>query len=319
MEKFIIATGKTIDQAVANALEELGLERDSVSVEVLESPKSGFLGLGGHPAKVKVSYEAPDEPAAPAAPAAPAPAVPEAPKSALSSASRKPKKSNLPKKQEPEIPESGAVLRPKNPTPPAPAPRAPKPPRAPQEQRAPRAPREQRAPQEQRPVMPPKEYPVAAPGSTEEKIEGFLKGLLEHMGSNAVPHAVAGDADTYQVELVGEHLGMLIGRRGETLDAIQHLTNYAMNHGAQKHIRVNVDAECYRQKREESLQRLALKVAGKVERYRRNVTLEPMNAYERHVIHAILQDQPNVSTYSIGTEPNRRVVVAYGKNAAPRQ
>ena len=90
-----------------------------------------------------------------------------------------------------------------------------------------------------------KTYAPAAPGSKEEKIEAFIKGLLEHMGSDAVPHAYLGENDTYQVDLVGEDLGFLIGRRGETLDAIQHLTNYAINRDSSKRARINVDAENY--------------------------------------------------------------------------
>ena len=100
----------------------------------------------------------------------------------------------------------------------------------------------------------------------------------------------------------------------ETLDAIQQLTNYAVNSGREKRVRVHVDAENYRAKREQSLESLARKVAAKVTRYRRSVTLEPMNAYERHVIHAALQDVPGVNTYSIGSEPNRRVVVSYDRD-----
>ena len=102
-----------------------------------------------------------------------------------------------------------------------------------------------------------------------------------------------------------------IGTLTETLDAIQQLTNYSVNRSQSKRVRIHVDAEGYRAKREESLQRLAVKVAGKVVKYRKNMTLEPMNAYERHVIHAALQDYPNVTTYSTGVEPNRRTVVAY--------
>ena len=133
------------------------------------------------------------------------------------------------------------------------------------------------------------------------------------MGSDAVPHAMKNGDGVYVVELTGENLGILIGRRGETLDAIQHLANYAVNRGEEKRVRINVDAENYRLKREESLQRLAVKIAGKVVKDRRNVTLEPMNAYERHVIHAALQDEPDITTYSTGTEPNRRVIVAYSR------
>ena len=195
----------------------------------------------------------------------------------------------------------------------------------PERQEKPRQPRENKSRQEKnrqpKPQQPkkeaapaePKVYAPAEPGSTEERIEQFVKGLLEHMGSDAVPHAMKTADESYSVDLVGENLGILIGRRGETLDAIQHLANYAVNRGQNKRVRINVDAENYRLKREESLQRLAQKVAGKVTKYRRNITLEPMNAYERHVIHAALQDYPDVTTYSTGTEPNRRIVVAYSR------
>ncbi len=292
MEKFITATGKTIDLAIEAALEQLKMDRDSVSVEVLENPKSGFLGFGACPAKVKVTYEAPDEEVKPAP--------------ALSSASR-----SKPKKYEPKQ-EAAKPLQPINP---------PKAPEAPK-QEAPKAERREqpKKPREKKPAQPkvevkaePNEYAVAAEGSVEQQIEVFIKGLLEHMGSDAVPHAWKAEGDTYQVDLVGENLGMLIGRRGETLDAIQHLTNYTINRDSSKRSRINVDAENYRLKREESLRRLAHKVSGKVIKYRRNITLEPMNAYERHVIHATLQDVADVTTYSVGTEPNRRVVVSYSK------
>lgn len=296
MEKSIITTGKTLDLAIAAALEELKMDRTSVSVEVLEQPKSGFLGFGAQPAKVKVTYEADDPVQAPAA--------------ALSSASRSKPKPYIPKSQrEAAKPAEAPKAEPKK----AEAPKAEKKAEAPK-----REPRPERAPKAERPQKPGapkvvKEYAPAEPGSTEERIEVFLKGLLEHMGSDAVPHAVKTDDDVYTVELVGPSLGLLIGHRGDTLDAIQHLANYVINRDANKRSRINVDAENYRQKREESLQRLAQKVAGKVVKYRRNITLEPMNAYERHVIHAALQDVADVTTYSTGTEPNRRIVVAYSK------
>ena len=306
MEKFIITTGKTLDLAIAAALEELKMDRTSVSVEVLEQPKSGFLGFGAQPAKVKVTYEADEEVQVPAA--------------ALSSASRSKPKPYVPRNQrETAAKEAG---KPAQETAPAaarepaqpPRPEASKAPREPKTE-APKAPREPKAeaPKAPRPAPEPKTYPAAQPGSAEERIETFLKGLMEQMGSDAVPHAVKSGEDVYTVDLVGPSLGMLIGHRGETLDAIQHLANYVINRNASKRIRVNVDAENYRLKREESLQRLAQKVAGKVVRYRRNITLEPMNAYERHVIHAALQDTPDVTTYSTGTEPNRRIVVAYSR------
>ena len=300
MEKYIITTGKSIDLAISAALAELNMDRDSVSVEVLENAKTGFLGIGASPAKVKVTYEVPDP-----KPAEPAPA--------LSSASRKPKK-QAPKLEKPlEMPVEPKPEAPKLAPKAAPKPETPKlAPKAKQE-----APKAKSEPKKQAPraeiVKVHKEYAPAQPGSAEEKVEIFLKGLLERMDSDAVPHAWRKDEETVAVELTGEDLGMLIGRRGETLDAIQHLANYTLNHDANKRIRVSVDAENYRGKREESLQHLARKMAAKVVKYRKNMTLEPMNAYERHVIHATLQDVPNVTTFSTGTEPNRRVVIAYEK------
>ena len=310
MEKTIVSTGKTIDLAVEAALNQLGLDRDSVSVMVLQQAKSGFLGFGAQPAKVQLSYEVPDPIEE---------KVPEKPKSALGSASRsKPKATALPDsaKPQPPKPEAPKAEAPKPVAPAAEPPRqdkpaAPKPPRAPRPERkfdAPKAPRE---PRPERRVEPPKEYAPAEPGSTEEKIEQFIQGLLEHMGSKAVPHCWKVDGNTYKVDLTGEDLGYLIGRRGDTLDAIQHLTNYTVNRDVDGHIRVNVDAESYREKREDSLRRYARKKAQQVLKARRRTTLEPMNAYERHVIHAALQDMENITTHSTGVEPNRRVVIEY--------
>ena len=192
MEKTLIATGKTIDLAVEAALAQLGLDRDSVSVQVLEQAKSGFLGIGATPAKVEVTYEAPDE----------------KPKSALGAASRsKPKAKPVaaPKAEEPKK-EAPAAVKPA----------------------APKAEPKKEAPKKvEKPAVPaePKVYAPAEPGSVAEKIEVFIKGLLEHMGSEAVPHAWQENENTYMVELVGEDLGYLIGRRGDTLDALQHLAN----------------------------------------------------------------------------------------------
>ena len=291
MEKTLIATGKTIELAIEAALTQLGLDRDSVSVTLLQKEKSGFLGFGAQPAKVQVTYEVPD------------PVVEIVkPKSALGSASR----SNKAKVNNP-----------------APAPKAePKKeaPKAEPKKEAPKAeakkeqPRSERKSRSERKAEAPKavkEYAPAEAGSVEEKIEKFIQGLLEHMGSKAIPHAVKGEDDTYHVELVGEDLGYLIGRRGDTLDAIQHLSNYSVNRDVEGHIRISVDAEDYRAKREDSLRKYARKKAQQVLKARRRTTLEPMNAYERHVIHATLQEMDNITTYSTGTEPNRRVVIEY--------
>ena len=250
MLKYIEVTGKTEDEAISKGLAQLGLDRDDVSLEILERSKTGFLGIGSVPARVKLTYEAPDEPEV--VEEKPAPVVEEAPKAA-------------------PVEEKKA----------APAPKA-----------APAAPAAEG------------EDAVAA------AIVKFQTGLFAHMGVEATP-VVTKEGDTYQVVLEGENMGALIGHRGETLDAIQQLTGYAVNRGRGHRVRIHVDAEGYRARREESLERLARKTAARAVKYRRNVTLEAMNAYERHVIHAALQDYPGVTTYSTGTEPNRRTVVAY--------
>ena len=249
MLKYIDTTGRNEEDAIAAALAQLKLDRDDVSVEILERAKSGFLGIGSSPAKVRVTYEVPDE----------------------------------------EILEEPAPILEKEEGP---------------------------APVVEEPAAAAvaEEPPAASSADAKaEQISVFLAGLMEHMDVKAVPVVEHAEEGIYRVNLEGENLGAIIGRRGETLDAIQQLTSYSVNRGASKRVRIQVDAEHYRAKREESLIRLANRVADKVVKYHRNVTLEPMNAYERHVIHTALQDYPGVTTYSTGTEPNRRTVVAYEK------
>ena len=144
-----------------------------------------------------------------------------------------------------------------------------------------------------------------------------LQGIVEHIG-NTGELVVIRNGDENFLAVFFYHFEndificiIFCGDQSNIRIAIQQLTNYAVNSGSEKRIRVHVDAENYRAKREQSLVALANKVAAKVTKYRRSVTLEPMNAYERHVIHAALQDVPKVSTYSTGVEPNRRTVVVY--------
>ena len=256
MQKYLEKSGKTPDDAIAAALAQLGLDRDDVSVEILEFGKTGFLGIGASPAVVRVSYEVEDEPVVQAPKSAPAPMPP------------KPAK---------------AVKAPA-----APAPKAAQPAPAPVDENA--------------------DYAA---------IRSFLTGLLERMGIQADIEISARDNGGINVNLSGSGMGAIIGRRGETLDAIQHLTNYAVNRSNDKHLHISVDAENYRSKREESLARLAEKMAEKAIKYKRSMALEPMNSYERHVIHTALQNYEGVTTSSTGVEPNRRVVVSYVKPETP--
>ncbi len=248
MKKYLEKSGKTEEEALAAALAELGLERDDVSVEIVERAKSGFLGIGASPAVVRVEYEAPDEPEINSEPAREAPRAAERAEEAEKAA---PSVDTAPKYAE----------------------------------------------------------------GVKAEAESFLRGLLDRMGVKAEINISDREGGGLLVELSGPGMGAVIGRRGETLDAIQHLTNYAVNRGSEKRCHISVDAESYRAKREESLVRLAEKMAAKVVKYKRSMALEPMNSYERHVIHTALQNYEGVSTSSTGTEPNRRVVVSYERPA----
>ena len=149
-----------------------------------------------------------------------------------------------------------------------------------------------------------------------DRVERYLRGLLDCMGIEADIEITEREGGGLVANLSGPAMGAVIGRRGETLDAIQHLVNYSVNRGSEK-MHISVDAENYRSKREESLVRLAEKMAAKAVKYKRSMALEPMNSYERHVIHTALQNYEGVSTASTGVEPNRRVVVTYEKPETP--
>ncbi len=331
MLKWIETTGRSEQDAISAALFQLGLDRDDVSVEVIERAKSGFLGFGSNPAKVRVSYNEIDGKPCPIADEAlaeqpeppkverPAPAPVEQPAPAAVETvlpAAKPARKEAPaasKAEETILSAKPGMAKKKD---------------QPRQGRRERSRRQEGRLKEgdelligsaPAPVPAPKEPVTMDPVSPDDEkaaqIRTFLTGLMEHLNVQAVPEIFITNEGNYKVILQGQDLGAVIGRRGETLDAIQQLTSYSVNRGQSKRVRIHVDAEGYRAKREESLQRLAVKVAGKVVKYRKNMTLEPMNAYERHVIHTALQDYKGVTTYSTGVEPNRRTVVAY----APHQ
>lgn len=203
-QKYIEVSGKTIEDALAEALATLNMDRDSVSVEIIEKPKSGFLGIGAVPAKIRVSYE----------------------------------------------------------------------------------------------------YSKA------DKTRDFLEELFKLMKMEAAVTIGEEGEGRLNVSLSGDEMGLMIGRRGENLDALQYITNLAVNKNETDRVRVNIDTENYREKREESLERLAKRVADKVLKYGRSVSLEPMPPSERRVVHAFLQDYKGITTFSTGSEPQRRVIVA---------
>ena len=147
----------------------------------------------------------------------------------------------------------------------------------------------------------------------------FVKNLLMNMQVEADVSIVHEDAEGASIAVNGEGLGLLIGRHGDVLDAVQHLAGLAANHGRSGYYRITVDIENYRAKRAETLRQLARRMAEKTLRYRRSNTLEPMNAYERRIIHTEVQGIEGVTTYSIGSDADRRIVIALEKKSKSRE
>lgn len=328
-------TGKTTKEAIDNGLAELGVTIADVHVDVLQEGAKGLFGLfGSKPACVRLtvmddereddhglsdllgSFSLSDQKKKSAAkPTAPKPAPakpadlkaeapkpvsqPEAPKTAPAKAEAKPEISQEKPKAEavPEKkPEALKPLRERKPRPPRPA-------REEGEKRdfAPMVPAETFAPTE-----PPVIHPEDTPAGRAQK---FLMDVTDRMGVKVDVYVDESKADNLSIHMIGDTLGILIGRRGETLDALQYLTSLQVNKGREGYIRVTLDTENYRAKREDSLRRLAQRMANRAVKTGRRVVLEPMNPYERRVLHTALQNHPAVTTHSEGEEPNRRVVI----------
>ena len=341
-------TGKTTQEAIDNGLAELGVTIADVHVDVLQEGAKGLFGLfGSKPACVRLtvmddereddhglsdllgSFSLSDQkkksaakpaapkpaPAKPADPKAEAPkpvSQPEAPKTAPAKAEAKPEvKPAAPKAEaKPEISQE----KPKAEAVPEKKPEALKPLR----ERKPRSPRPAREEGEKRDFAPrvpaeifaPAEPPVIHPEDTPAgRAQKFLMDVTDRMGVKVDVYVDDSNADNLSIHMIGDTLGILIGRRGETLDALQYLTSLQVNKGREGYIRVTLDTENYRAKREDSLRRLAQRMANRAVKTGRRVVLEPMNPYERRVLHTALQNHPAVTTHSEGEEPNRRVVI----------
>lgn len=303
-------SAKTIEEAISLGLEQLGASISDVTVDILEEGSKGLFGLfGSRPAKVRLTLkeEEPEDSLARDIFAGTLEEKP-APKPA-------PKAAPQPKQEKPAQP----AVKPQAPKAPKPvlmeeAPKAEQP--APEKQEkaekpAPK-PRKLREPKEAREVKEPKEIVPAEQAdraTAAGRAQEFLQQLTELMGVH-VSVAVATDEEgNVRVNMEGDTLGILIGRRGETLDALQYLTSLLVNKGQNNYTRVTLDTEGYRAKREEALVRLANRMANRCQKTGRKVSLEPMNPYERRILHSALQEHPAVTTHSEGEEPNRHVVI----------
>ena len=340
--KSIESSGKTVEDAVRAGLQQLGCDAADVTIDVLEAGRPGLFGMFGKLAKVRLTlkendldFEMPSlsldsqktrapkpekkaEPKKAEKTEAPAPKNAEAP----AAAPRKAEKTEAPeaaKAEEAPAAEAHAAEEPAAEAPAAEAPAAEAPvaeaPRAPRRSRSNRAEKAERA--ESRPEK--KNDEPFVPSDPETLSEAgriaydFLKNVTEKMGVQ-VAIRVTEEADHLSVAMMGDTLGILIGRRGDTLDALQYLVSLQVNKNREGYMRVSLDTENYRAKREEALTRLAQRMAARARKTGRKVTLEPMNPYERRVLHSALQNNPYVTTHSEGEEPYRRVVITLKSN-----
>lgn len=305
-------SARTIQEAIDQGLEELGVAISDVTVDVLEEGSKGLFGLfGSRPAKVRITMkdEADSDDVARSIladamkmdePKARKQEKPQAEKPAAEKEEKAEKSAPKPRKpREPKAPKDDGVKAEAVEE----APKKESKPRAPRAPKAPKAPKE---PVEQKEIVPAEQADRATAAG---RAQDFLQEVTKLMGVN-VSVAVKNDEEgNVRVNMEGDTLGILIGRRGETLDALQYLTSLQVNKGQDDYTRVTLDTEGYRAKREEALVRLANRMANRAQKTGRKVSLEPMNPYERRILHSALQDHPAVTTHSEGEEPNRHVVI----------
>ena len=313
------ATGKSVDEAIFNGLRELAISIDEVEIEIIQQETKGILGIGAKPAIVRLKEREPEEIIIPDY-------VlnkdkPREPRERRERRDRNERRERRPRREEAaeekavqaeteeavKEAEAAAAEETAETECAQEAPRQ----REPRQRRERRDRRERRPRKEEEPVLPREEIDYTAEAAEGNAAADFLKGLLKKMGVEAEVLANVSE-EGIRLRIDSSSMGILIGHRGETLDAIQYLTSLAINRSRKEtgYTRVTIDTEGYRDKREETLTRLARKIASQVKATGRARTLEPMNPYERRVLHATLQNHPYVTTYSEGEEPTRRVVIA---------
>lgn len=271
MNGSIRVSAKTVDDAITEALIQLGVTSDRLEYEVIEKGSPGFLGIGMKQAVIEARRKPEPEPE-------------------QEEISVRPEKPEI-KETEKEAPVSAKKER---------------------SEKKPKKEKEvKEIKEEAKPEEPKREETVLAEVQdvTIQAVEEFLRNTLNAMDMEVEIKSEIDSDGALSINMTGEHMGILIGKRGQTLDALQYLANRVANKHQEGYVRVKLDTENYRARREETLRHLAKNIAHKVKRTRRPVALEPMNPYERRIIHSALQSDPYVTTHSEGEEPYRKVVV----------
>ncbi len=325
MKRSIEASGKTVKDAIQSGLNELGCTLDEVETSVIDMGSPGIFGMFGKPAKVRLTMKEEDHSFDIEMPVfsldQPTPGGAkkrekkrkDAPRAESEEPKSEPRSERKPDKPEKaEAPERAAEAeKPEKSDEPKPEKRS-------RNRRRGREKREE-APAEPRPepvtvaapaepAEPFVETPETELSDTAKSARDFLSGLTQRMNVPA-EIAVSDGAENLRMVLSGENMSILIGRRGETLDALQYLTSLHVNRDREDYLRVTLDTENYRAKREEALRKLAVRMANRAKKSGRRVALEPMNPNERRILHSALQNDPEVTTHSEGEEPYRRVII----------
>ena len=274
MEDYITVSAKTLDDAITEALVQLGVTSDRLDYIVVEKGSEGFLGIGRKQAVIKARRKREEKP------------VEETVEES---------KVETPVKEEVK-PEKKTEKKP-----------------AKEHSHTKKNVREEKPEVKSEPK---KEVELAkVEPQTIETCEKFIYDVMNAMGMDDVKvTSVVDEEGALSFNMEGSNMGILIGKRGQTLDSLQYLTNRVANKMQDGYVRVKLDTEDYRRRRKETLENLAKNIASKVKRTRKTVSLEPMNPYERRIIHSALQSDPAVSTHSEGEEPYRRVVVTLVRN-----
>ncbi|MEA5010880.1 MAG: RNA-binding cell elongation regulator Jag/EloR [Angelakisella sp.] len=305
MTKEIIATGRDVNAAIDSGCEQLGIAREDAQFDIISLPKKGFLGLKTYPAKVRVYIELPDPKPQPQ------------PRPRQERSEQKPREERTERREQKPRQErsekSEQPQQPKNDR------------RSEQKPRSERSPRPETKPQPQQPAVAEAGDEEAAVRQLRELVEitptdfvrekversaAYVTEILVTMGFEDVKVSPKYYADCVCLQLTGTGLGVIIGRRGETLDSLQYLASLVANRGEGDYIRVNIDSGNYREKRERTLIALAKKLANNAVRTGKSTTLEPMNPYERRVIHGAVSQVKGATSSSVGVDPNRRVVIS---------
>lgn len=293
MKGSIRVSAKTLDDAITEALIQLGVTSDKLEYEVIEKGSAGFLGIGMKQAVIEAWRKEEKEPE---------PDIREMIKEEMSLKQEEeivkkdtvqPKKEKKDKREKTPVPEKKVK------------PAKEKPVKKEDE-------KEDTAESEETPVKEKQEL-AKVEEQTIKAVEEFVQDTLKAMNMEVEITSSVDEDGALCVDMKGDHMGILIGKRGQTLDALQYLANRVANKHQDGYVRVKLDTENYRARREETLKHLAKNIAHKVKRNRRPVALEPMNPYERRIIHSALQSDPYVTTHSEGEEPYRKVVVTLKK------